>query len=89
VPFLIEIDFEEEPIPENSKSTLSRTFIQVVVRPRKDRDRRRRDAIERATKLLASLKSYLMAQECSAMPDSGDSAKRGTVNPAAAKSAPR
>jgi hypothetical protein len=85
VPFLIEVDFVEEPIPENSKSTLSRTFIQVVVRPRKDRDRRRRDAIERANKLLASLKSYLMAQECSAMPETDDSAAKKGSKPAAKK----
>lgn len=73
VPFEIEINFDEEAVPENS-SAYARTFIQVVIRPRKDRDRRRRDAIERATKLLASLKSYLMAQEYVAPPASGDAA---------------
>jgi hypothetical protein len=37
--------------------------VHVVVRPKRQRDRRRRDSIERARQLLVSLKSYLMAHD--------------------------
>jgi hypothetical protein len=37
-----------------------------VIRPKRQRDRRRKDALERARQILASLKSYLMAQDHSA-----------------------
>ena len=39
------------------------TRIQAVIRPRRDRDRRRDAVVEKARRLLGSLKSYLMAQE--------------------------
>jgi diguanylate cyclase (GGDEF)-like protein/PAS domain S-box-containing protein len=39
------------------------TRIEVVIRPRRDRDRRRDAAVEKARRLLGSLKSYLMARE--------------------------
>jgi diguanylate cyclase (GGDEF)-like protein len=39
------------------------TRIDVVIRPRRDRDRRRDAAMEKARRLLGSLKSYLMARE--------------------------
>jgi diguanylate cyclase (GGDEF)-like protein/PAS domain S-box-containing protein len=39
------------------------TQIDVVIRPRRDRDRRRDAAVEKARRLLGSLKSYLMARE--------------------------
>ncbi len=42
------------------------TVIAVQIRPRRDGDRRRPGAVERARLLLASLKSYLMAKEQSA-----------------------
>jgi hypothetical protein len=35
----------------------------VTIRPRRDRDRRRDAAMEKARRLLGSLKSYLMARE--------------------------
>jgi hypothetical protein len=35
----------------------------VVIRPQRARDRRQRDALERARQLLGSLKAYLVAQE--------------------------
>ena len=40
-----------------------RTLAQVTIRPQRSRDRRRRDVFERAQRLLASLKSYLVAQD--------------------------
>jgi hypothetical protein len=39
------------------------TRIDVVIRPRRDRDRRREATTEKARRLLGSLKSYLMARE--------------------------
>jgi hypothetical protein len=39
------------------------TRIDVVIRPRRDRDRRRDAVVEKARRLLGSLKSYLMALE--------------------------
>lgn len=65
VSFLIELTFEESVEPCNNKKAAaqSRTVIQVVVRPKRQRDRRRRDAVERARQLLLSLKSYLMASD--------------------------
>jgi hypothetical protein len=65
VPFLIEMTFEEKRSPgaDVHDSSVAGTVIHVVVRPRKQRDRRRRDAVERARQLLISLKSYLMAHD--------------------------
>ena len=39
------------------------TRIEVLIRPRRDRDRRRDATVEKARRLLGSLKSYLMARE--------------------------
>ncbi len=39
------------------------TRIEVVIRPRRDRDRRREATCEKARRLMGSLKSYLMARE--------------------------
>lgn len=39
------------------------TRIDVVISPRRDRDRRREATVEKARRLLGSLKSYLMARE--------------------------
>jgi diguanylate cyclase (GGDEF)-like protein len=39
------------------------TRIEVMIRPRRDRDRRREATAEKARRLLGSLKSYLMARE--------------------------
>lgn len=62
VPFLIELTFDQDA-GEASNSNLGRTLIHVAVRPKRQRDRRRRDVEERARKLMISLKSYLMAHE--------------------------
>jgi len=65
VPFLVEFQFSEETFdpPSGLGGKLSRTRMQVTVRPRRDRDRRRADAVERARYVMASIKSYLMATE--------------------------
>lgn len=39
------------------------TCVQVVIHPRRDRDRRREATMDKARRLLGSLKSYLMARE--------------------------
>jgi diguanylate cyclase (GGDEF)-like protein/PAS domain S-box-containing protein len=43
--------------------TYAETRIEVKIRPRRDRDRRRDATTERARRILGSLKSYLMARE--------------------------
>ncbi len=63
VPFLIDLVFDELTGEARPGSPLSRTLIQVAIRPRRQRDRRRRDTSERARQLLASLKAYLMAHD--------------------------
>ncbi|MFV1966179.1 MAG: diguanylate cyclase [Pirellulaceae bacterium] len=65
VPFVIEMVFEEKETASDATTggRHSRTLIHVTVRPKRQRDRRRRDAIERARQLLVSLKSYLMAHD--------------------------
>jgi hypothetical protein len=66
VPFIIEMRFDESSAPpKNGLGTgkIVRTIIHVTIRPQRTRDRRRRDMLEKATRLLASLKCYLIAQE--------------------------
>jgi diguanylate cyclase (GGDEF)-like protein/PAS domain S-box-containing protein/putative nucleotidyltransferase with HDIG domain len=65
VPFIIEMRFEESSTaPQNrTGAKLIRTIIHVTIRPQRSRDRRRRDVLERAQRLAASLKSYLIAQD--------------------------
>ncbi len=46
-----------------ASGTYVETRIEVTIRPRRDRDRRRDATIEKARRLLGSLKSYLMARE--------------------------
>ncbi|HEX3869417.1 MAG TPA: GGDEF domain-containing protein, partial [Pirellulales bacterium] len=60
--------FKEERMPttEERRGGLTRTRIELEIRPLKNRDRRRADAVERAKTLLISFRSYLMAQEVSA-----------------------
>jgi hypothetical protein len=65
VPFVMELTFEEEKNDGGQRGAAGqqRTLIQVIIRPRRQRDRRRSDMLERARQLLVSVKSYLMAQE--------------------------
>ena len=63
-PFLIELEFSETGAdPHSHAVSRERTLVSVTIRPRRQRDRRQRDVDERARRLLASLKSYLMAQD--------------------------
>ncbi len=64
VPFVIDLEFEEVKDPGRGRGQgVSRTLINVAIRPQRGRDRRQRDVLERARQLLGSLKSYLVAQE--------------------------
>ena len=67
-PLLMELSFAEEQVrganaSGNSGGTVTRTRIHVVVRPKRNRDRRRAGAVDRARRVLNSLRSYLMATE--------------------------
>src|SRR5690606_34889487 len=63
MPFQIELRFSEVRLPaEDGRPQVStRTLIRAAVRPRRNRDRRRRDAVDLARRLISSVKSYLMA----------------------------
>jgi diguanylate cyclase (GGDEF)-like protein/PAS domain S-box-containing protein len=64
VPFVIEMRFEESSAQSQKVAAkLVRTIIHVTIRPQRNRDRRRRDVLERAQRLASSLKSYLIAQD--------------------------
>jgi len=81
-PYLIELHFEERRVKTDSarESAALRTLIHVAIRPKRYRDRRRNDAIERARNIMASLQSYLMAREYAGDADAEDArrkAKRG------------
>ena len=58
VPLSIELNFDEQ----HHEGSI-RTLINVVIRPKRGRDRRRADSVERARQVLGSLKSYLMAHD--------------------------
>lgn len=81
VPFLIEMSFHEKtPLGENRNGTEpTGTLVRVVIRPRKQRDRRQKDAVNRARQLLVSLKSYLMAVDY-LDPDSPEPPEPGADN---------
>lgn len=59
VPLVIDLQFT--PIRADNGS--QHTKVQIAISPRRNRDRRKRDAIERARHLLQSLQSYLVAYE--------------------------
>lgn len=68
VPLVVELKFQEKRVetralPGQESGTCVRTSVYVVIRPKRNRDRRRRDADQRAIELLMSVKSYLMAHE--------------------------
>ena len=64
-PFLVELDLQEIQADSDARrsGTELRTVVQITIRPKRQRDRRRNDADERARQLFVSLKSYLMAQD--------------------------
>lgn len=69
--FVIEMSLSQEHIEQANSLGLAagkyvHTYIDVKVQPRRDRDRRRAKVVDRARKVLGSLKSYLMARELDA-----------------------
>ena len=63
VALIIELEFTENHAIEGDDQSPVHTTAHVTIRPKRNRDRRKRDAIERARQLLVSLKSYLIAHE--------------------------
>jgi diguanylate cyclase (GGDEF)-like protein/PAS domain S-box-containing protein len=68
VTFVIEMRFAQHHVERSNTQGLAagkylETSIDVAIRPRRDRDRRRDTTVNKARQLLGSLKSYLMAQE--------------------------
>ena len=68
VAFCLDLRFEEERLEradceESSDRGVSRTRIHVTITPKKNRDRRRSDVLDRARTVLISFRSYLMASE--------------------------
>lgn len=59
VPLIIELRFS----PITGENGGQHTKVQISISPRRNRDRRKRDAIERARHLLMSLQSYMVAYE--------------------------
>jgi diguanylate cyclase (GGDEF)-like protein/PAS domain S-box-containing protein len=75
VGFFVEMKLTEETFEKlNSQGIGNRTRIYVAIRLRRDRDRRRKDAIDRARMVMSSIKSYLVANE--ADPPTQPTAKR-------------
>ncbi len=76
VPLLVEVQFADVPQHGNQRRDrtaggIAETRVHVVIRPKRDRDRRRQQATERAAQVMASLKSYLMAEEETVGPGRG------------------
>ncbi len=67
-PFLVELHLEEVHSDQGMHAGGSqlRTLVQITIRPKRQRDRRRNGVDERARQLFISLRSYLMAQDYSA-----------------------
>jgi hypothetical protein len=68
IPLVVELAFAEEHVRQSDSDTATtpshtRTKIQVVMRPKRNRDRRQANAVTRARQLLTSLRSYLMATD--------------------------
>ncbi len=65
VPLVVELTLYERIMPCEGRQggTYQRTAINVVIRLKRQRDRRRHDAAQRARQLVISMKSYLMAHD--------------------------
>lgn len=68
VTFLIHLKLSQQRAERSNTQgfaagTYLETRVEVEIRPRRDRDRRREATVEKARRLLGSLKSYLMARE--------------------------
>lgn len=59
VPLILDLQFS----PITAENGSQHTKVQISISPRRNRDRRKRDAIERARHILQSLQSYLVAYE--------------------------
>ena len=74
---LVDLSFEEEHLQKNRSGNQppsggsTRTKIQITVRSRKSRDRRREETIKHARNILMSFRSYLMAIEEESTPSIG------------------
>lgn len=87
VPFLVELRFSEDGDAKSDKPPAEgaprgkslRTHVHVLIRPKRDRDRRRQDAQERARLVMASIKAYLMASEETAPPTPQSEKRAGGV----------
>jgi hypothetical protein len=73
VTFLVSMRFEQgkPKVNDRNPGQVARTIFHVSVRPRRNRDRRRNDIVDRANQLVFSLRSYLMANDLSAPPAAG------------------
>jgi diguanylate cyclase (GGDEF)-like protein/PAS domain S-box-containing protein len=60
---LSQIHTERSNVQGLASGSYVETRMEVTIHPRRDRDRRREATVERARRLLGSLKSYLMARE--------------------------
>lgn len=72
-PYRLELEFSEERLEKTNSFGLAagsyaQTVVNVSIRPKKRRNRRRDDQLDRAKMALQSLKSYLMAREVDAEP---------------------
>ncbi len=68
VTFVIQLKLSQRRIEKTNTHGLAagayaETCVEVTIRPRRDRDRRREATVEKARRLLGSLRSYLMARE--------------------------
>jgi diguanylate cyclase (GGDEF)-like protein/PAS domain S-box-containing protein len=66
IPFMISMNFskmEAFDVDENSRRATTRTKIEIIIEPIRNRDRRRGDLTDRANQIVRSLKSYLMASD--------------------------
>jgi hypothetical protein len=72
--FIVELRFMEERVPSANGAGLpaghmARTRVEVTIRSKNGRERRRSNAPEMARRMLVSLRSYLMAFEEDAAPE--------------------
>ena len=64
VSFIVELNFDEKEIAvEGARGATVKTMVEVIVCTKYGRDRRQKDAMERARQMVSSLKSYLVAQD--------------------------
>jgi diguanylate cyclase (GGDEF)-like protein len=61
--FLMELTFGEEQVTSGSRPGQIQTRVSVAMRPRRSRDRRRTDVVDRARRLAGFLQSYLLAKD--------------------------